>query len=208
MPSPLARPTGADYAASGVEPLLDVGALYRKHAADVARWATRLIGQSGDVEDIVHQVFLVAQRRLPEFRGEAKHTTWLHEITVRVVQEARRRQRSWWRWASADKGPQAVNVGGPNEDFPSEQPSALELLEKKEAGRIVYQILDQLDDKYRTTLILFELEGLSGQEVAEVTKTSLSNVWVRLLRGRQQFLKRFRAWESSSRPAAGKAKTS
>jgi RNA polymerase sigma-70 factor (ECF subfamily) len=208
MPSPLARPTGADYAASGAGPAPDVGTLYRKHADDVARWAARLIGHSGDVEDVVHQVFLVAQRRLPEFRGEAKLTTWLHEITIRVVLEARRRQRAWWRWSPADKGSETVHDARPTEDCPSEQPSALELLEKKEAGRIVYQILDQLDEKYRTTLILFELEGLTGQEVAEVTKTSLSNVWVRLLRGRQQFLKRFLAWESSSRRDAGKARTS
>jgi RNA polymerase sigma-70 factor, ECF subfamily len=208
MPSPLARPRGADDATSSLDPSLDVGTLYRKHADDVARWAGRLMGHSGDVEDAVHQVFMVAQRRLPDFRGEAKVTTWLHEITIRVVQETRRRQRSWWRGSFAGRGSPILNGGRAPEDFPSEQPSALELLEKKEAGRIVYQILDQLDEKYRTALILFELEGLTGQEVAEVTKTSLSNVWVRLLRARQQFLKRFRAWESCSRSDASRAKTS
>src|SRR3954470_14700731 len=123
MPSPLARPTGADYAPAGVDPSLDVGALYRRHADDVARWAGRLMGHSGDVEDVVHQVFLVAQRRLPEFRGEAKVTTWLHEITIRVVQEARRRQRAWWRWSPGAKGLPTVTDVGPNEEFPSEQPS-------------------------------------------------------------------------------------
>ena len=71
----------------------------------------------------------------------------------------------------------------------------------------MYQILDQLDEKYRTALILFELEGLSGEEVAAVTKTSVSNVWVRLLRGRQQFVKRFRAWESSAKRDVSRAET-
>src|SRR3954470_11515785 len=124
MPSPLARPRGADYAAAsgqpgpGLAPARDVAAIYREHADDVARWAGRLIGHSGDVEDIVHQVFLVAYRRLPEFRGDAKLTTWLHEITIRVVQEARRRQRSWWRWSPAGRGSPTAIDGGPSEDFP------------------------------------------------------------------------------------------
>jgi len=213
MPSPLVRPTGADYAGpdverpSGVAPVADIAALYRHHADDVARWAGRLTGHSGDVEDVVHQVFLVAQRRLPDFRGEAKVTTWLHGITIRVVQETRRRQRRWWRWSSDRKDASVLGEGGSSEELPSEEPSALELLEKREAGRIVYQILDQLDEKYRTALILFELEGLSGQEVAALTKTSLANVWVRLLRARQQFVKRFRAWEFSSESDTNKAKT-
>jgi RNA polymerase sigma-70 factor (ECF subfamily) len=213
MPSPLVRPRGVDDAghgverASGAEPVADIGALYRQHADDVARWAGRLTGHSGDVEDVVHQVFLVAQRRLPDFRGEAKVTTWLHGITIRVVQETRRRQRRWWRWSAESKEGPVVHDDGSNEDLPSEEPSALELLEKREAGRIVYQILDQLDEKYRTALILFELEGLTGQEIAALTKTSLANVWVRLLRARQQFVKRFRAWEFSSGRDTNKAKT-
>jgi DNA-directed RNA polymerase specialized sigma24 family protein len=53
-------------------------------------------------------------------------------------------------------------------------------------------------------LILFEMEGLTGQQIAEVTKTSLSNVWVRLLRGRQQFTKRFLAWEARVGDSPGK----
>jgi RNA polymerase sigma-70 factor (ECF subfamily) len=213
MPSTSARPTSAEAAATSAgsgaasEATPDIGVLYRQHADDVARWASRLMGHSADVEDIVHQVFLVAQRRLPEFRGEAKLSTWLHGITVRVVHEARRRYRRWWRWSSQSRGAEAADDGSHSEDRASEQPSALELLEKKEAGRIVYQVLDQLDEKYRTALILFELEGLSGEEVAAVTKTSVSNVWVRLLRGRQQFVKRFRAWESSAKRDVSKAHT-
>lgn len=177
----------------------DFEALYRQHASQVARWAARLSGHDTDIDDVVHQVFLVVQRRLPEFRGDAKITTWLHAITVRVVQEARRRQKRWF-WpvrragTAAGDGYAADEDGG--ESLAADQPSALELLERKEAGRIVYQVLDQLDEKYRTALILFELEGLSGQQIAEVTKTSRSNVWVRLLRGRQQFIKRFLEWEA------------
>jgi RNA polymerase sigma-70 factor (ECF subfamily) len=182
----------------------DMEAIYVRHAAQVSRWAARLVGHGADSEDIVHQVFLVAQRRFQEFRGDAKVSTWLHEITIRVVQETRRKRRRWWSWSSRTN-PRATTTDAadmPSEDelagLASEQPTALELLEKKETSRLVYALLDQLDEKYRTALILFELEGLTGQEIAAVTNTSLSNVWVRLLRGRQQFLKRVAASEAEA----------
>jgi DNA-directed RNA polymerase specialized sigma24 family protein len=48
-------------------------------------------------------------------------------------------------------------------------------------------------------MVLFELEGLSGEEVAALTGTSLSNVWIRLYRARQKFMQGFLAWERSGR---------
>lgn len=216
MPSPSAQRRRTASAPKGVEHLGDIETLYRNHAKEVTRWAARLVSpaQALELEDIVHQVFLVAQRRLADFRGDSKLTTWLHGITIRVVQEARRRQRRWWLWpivrrnGGASAAAAGLDTGGADDYFaalPSEQPSALELLEKKEAGRLVYQILDQLDEKYRTTLILFELEGLTGPEIAAVTGTSLPNVWVRLMRARQQFINRFVEWEASSPREPGKA---
>jgi len=200
MPSsPLARPNDAARPREDAESVRDVGLLYERHAADVARWAARLGGRSLDVEDLVHQVFLVAQRKVGSFRGEARITTWLHGITVRVVQEARRRQRRWWRWPGPGAAHDELGETGRDEaSLLSEEPSALALLEKKEAQRTVYAILDRLDEKYRTVLVLFELEGLSGEEVAVITQTSLSNVWVRLLRARKQFLRRLSQHEAQS----------
>jgi len=211
MSSPLLRPrVTPSYAAPRADVLPDIESLYRQHAEDVGRWAGRLAGQGFDIEDLVHQVFLVVQRRLPQFRGEAKVTTWMHEITIRVVQEARRKQRRWIVWPrSRTHTPSSSDPGRDDQvaSLSSDQLTPLELLEKKEAGRLVYEILDQLDEKYRTALILFEIEGLSGQEIAAVTRTSLANVWVRLLRARQQFLKRFLERDTAAGRTAKTAKT-
>ena len=163
--------------------------------------AARLAGPALDVEDLVHEVFLVACRRLAEFRGDAKITTWLYEITVRVVQDRRRRQSRWY-WFSGG-GRHRVSDASPNAEavlrVASDQPSALELLERRQAGVTLYEILDKLPEKYRTAIILFELEGMSGQEIAAVTQTSLSNVWIRLFRGRQLFVKRLSARTAGDR---------
>jgi RNA polymerase sigma-70 factor (ECF subfamily) len=195
-PVPTASAEGRGAAAGGG---LDAGAIYDLHAETITRWAARLAGPGIDVEDIVQEVFLVALRRLGEFRGDAKITTWLYEITVRVVQERRRSQRRW-RWLYNHRGVPSGGAPPITADevarVAADQPTALELLERKEATVLLYQVLDGLSEKYRTAIILFELEGLSGEEIAAVTATSLSNVWVRLLRGRKQFLKRLLAREA------------
>jgi RNA polymerase sigma-70 factor (ECF subfamily) len=63
-----------------------------------------------------------------------------------------------------------------------------EEIEQRERHLRLYDALDQLSDSYRTTLILYEIEGLSGEEVAELTGIRLSTVWVRLHRGRAKLL--------------------
>lgn len=188
-----ARPVEAE--AADREPLT-LAAIYRRHADDVATWARRLGGPSLDAEDVVHEVFLVVQRRLPEWRGEAKVTTWLYEITFRVVSGRRKRwlRRAWWtrHLDDAAEADAAARVA-------AEQPDALDLLERREASAALYQILDQIGETYREVIILFELEGKSGEEIAALTGASLANVWIRLHRARKKMMERFVAWEAKGR---------
>ncbi|HMC94428.1 MAG TPA: RNA polymerase sigma factor [Polyangia bacterium] len=167
---------------------VNVGDLYRDHAATVARWATRLGGPGIDAEDIVHEVFLVAHRRLGEFRGEAKPATWLFRTTELVVRAHRRkaRLRAWLRHAIAEEQPAEMQAG-------SSWISPVENLIERQRARTVYRALDSLDDKHRSLFVLFELEGLSGEEIARLTGVKLATVWVRLHRARQRFVRRIQA---------------
>jgi RNA polymerase sigma-70 factor (ECF subfamily) len=186
----------AQGAMTSAAPSLDT--IYRTHAATVTRWVCRLCGRDVEVDDIVHEIFLVVHKRLSTFRGEAELTTWLYSIAVRVVSDRRRarRWRRWfgWRGVADDERPDAVAAAQ------AAGPSALELLETQEAQRIVYQVLDRLSEDHRTALILFEIEELSGQEIAAITGTSIENVWLRLHRARKQFTRHFLAWEAEHQP--------
>src|SRR5690242_18632848 len=75
----------------GLDAALDQ--LYERHAGRVERWVRRLLGPGADVEDLLHDVFVVALRRQREFRGEASVQTWLFRITQNVVASRRRRSR-------------------------------------------------------------------------------------------------------------------
>jgi RNA polymerase sigma factor (sigma-70 family) len=51
-------------------------------------------------------------------------------------------------------------------------------------------VLDAIDEKHRTVLILFEIEGMSGDEIAELTGARVETVWVQLHRARARFKQR------------------
>ena len=167
-------------------------AVYRAHARTVSRWASRLLGPGGDYEDVVQEVFIVVRNKLPRFDGRAEIATWLYEITVRVVQDWRRRRR-WWSWVTG-RGPSPSRGRAQAPPWPAGERThdPVVRLEGRERLLRVYRILDGLGEAYRTTFILFELEGLSGERIAEITGTRFGTVWVRLTRARRTFIERMR----------------
>jgi RNA polymerase sigma-70 factor (ECF subfamily) len=159
----------------------DLETLYRAHAPTVARWAAKLAGPLVDVDDLVHEIFLVVRRRLPEFRGDAQVTTWLYRITERVAREGRRKDR-FRRWFSRARHLEIERAMAPSHLTPVDE------FERRQSSETVYRILDRLPGKYRNVLILFELEELSGEEIATLTGLKTATVWVHLHRARARFI--------------------
>ena len=154
--------------------------LYERHAAAVERWVRRLVGPRGDVQDLIHDIFLIALRRRREFRGEARPQTWLFRITHNVVASSLRRERiRRWLLARHHEDPSA-------HECPPGTP--LEQIEQREQQVRLYAALDRLPEKYRTAIILYELEGLSGQEIAALLGADVNAVWVRLHRARAKLM--------------------
>ncbi len=166
---------------------VDIDGLYRALAPTVTRWVARLAGPGADVEDLVQEVFLVAQRRLPRVREGGGVRTWLYRVAENVVRHRRRKDRLR-RWLSFGGGDDGDRV-------PSPAPTPVEELAQRQAIATVYRALDRLNPRYRTLMILFELEGLSGEEIAELTGIKLATVWVLLHRARRQLVARLEEQE-------------
>ena len=140
---------------------LDFDAVYQAHNQTVARWVARLGGSGVDVEDLTQEVFLLVNRRLPDFRRESRLSTWLFSITAKIVANDRRRRRirRWWtRFA-----PQAVERARATTDTP------LEELERRERRMQFYQALEALNERQRRVLVLFELEEMSVADISALT---------------------------------------
>jgi RNA polymerase sigma-70 factor (ECF subfamily) len=151
---------------------------YRGYCQTVARWAWYLGGPDVEVEDAVQEIFFVVSRQMASFRGEAHFSSWLYSITRKIVANHRRRHR-WRFWR--DKNPGLLDrVPSPGLD-PCAQ------LEQQQARLQFYRVLDRLPEKYRTVLVLFELEDMSTQEIAELCHIKLNTVKVQLHRAREMF---------------------
>ncbi|MHB8416635.1 MAG: RNA polymerase sigma factor [Myxococcales bacterium] len=155
-------------------------ALYRRHARSVARWAYLLGGPALEPEDVMQEVFVIAHRELASCEAVEGAGPWLHRITLNVVRNRRRKERA--RALLYRFGAFARLVP----DSPAEP---IRLMEQRDTHARVYRILDRLNERHRAVLILFELEGLSGDEVARRLDVKTSTVWVWLHRARARFLK-------------------
>lgn len=167
--------------ASGSSATVDLDRAYREHAERVSRWVRRLSGVN-DASDAVQEIFETAQRRLASFRHESELTTWLYAITVRVVSARRRKARL--RQALFMRALVEFDLDSEQTETPADS------LYRRQATRIVYTVLDRLSERDRTLLILFELERLSGAEIAAILGISENNVAVSLHRAKERFRKR------------------
>jgi RNA polymerase sigma-70 factor (ECF subfamily) len=161
-------------------PVDAVDALYDGYAADVTRWARRLAGPRMDIEDIVHDVFVVALQRVLTFQGNSYMRTWLFRTTHHIVRDRTRRSFLRGLLFRRRQDEMAASLAAP--------PTPLEEIERHEEHERLYRALDRLPDSYRTAIILYDIDGLSSSEVAELTGVAVGTVWVRLHRGRAKLL--------------------
>ena len=151
--------------------------LYRRHSRRVESVARSVIGPSDELEDVVQDVFIEVQRALHRFRGDSRFTTWLHRVTVNVALQYLRKgkRKGWLRWVSLDRTPPPTH--GISQD---------RRLEARESVRALYDALDDITDKKRVVFTLYELEGMSLEDVARTVGTSINTVKSRLFHARRE----------------------
>ncbi|HVZ88992.1 MAG TPA: RNA polymerase sigma factor [Polyangia bacterium] len=156
----------------------DFRAFYDAWFEDVARWIRALGAREADRDDILQEVFLVVRRRLPAFDG-TNPAGWLYRIARRQVRDFRR--RTWVKHIFTKRRVEDPDVL----QGASAGPAAM--LERKEAEGILATLLGKLREERRTAFVLFEIEGLSGDEIARIQSVPINTVWTRLFHARREF---------------------
>jgi RNA polymerase sigma-70 factor (ECF subfamily) len=149
--------------------------LVREHFRFVRRSLRRLGLESADADDAAQEVYLVAARRLDAIQPQAEKA-FLFSTAVRVASTRRRTLRR--RREQAQASFEHESSLAPD---PEEHTSLLQ------ARRLLDEILDDMDDEARAVFVLFELEHLSGPEVAELLEIPVGTVNSRLRRAREVF---------------------
>ncbi len=162
--------------------------LVTKYQDRVFNTCWRLCGNYEDARDLTQDAFLKALEAIGSFRGTAGFYTWLFRIAVNVSISHRRKQRHAPRLSLHDEeGRRLVDSqasgllrrGSPGEGV---DPSAG--AQATEEHSLLLRALNELEDDYRTILVLRDVEGFDYQEIGEILDLSPGTVKSRLHRAR------------------------
>jgi RNA polymerase sigma-70 factor, ECF subfamily len=176
---------------------IDAGDLFREHAQFVAGFLTRLGAARAELDDLVQEVFLVAHRRGGYVHGAARPTTWLAEISLRVVSTARRTRRRRPETPD-DDALREIAAPGSGPDRAAEIAQALTR---------VQSALDTIPVERRAIFVLFELEGEPCDAIAAALGVPVKTVYSRLHTARSEFTEAHAKLERSRGVSVGTSLT-
>ena len=160
--------------------------LFKKYREQVARLVYSITKDEGLVDDIVQEVFLLVYRHLAKFRQQAAFKTWLYRITVNETIRQLNRNKRWQPLPEGDFEP--ANLPSTLVTFENGVSPERVLIEG-EQRRMIQNALDAIKPHHRTILVLYYLEDLSVQEIAEVLDIPEGSVKSRLFYARDNLRK-------------------
>lgn len=165
-PAPEIIPAAADS--------LDLIRLIEEHHAALYRYAFRLTGQQADAEDLLQQVFLVAQQKLHQVRSAASARAWLYAVLRSRFYKSQRRRRPE---RASDWELDLDQLPGDEE---ATQPWLAEIDEED-----LRRALEALPEPFRVVVLMFYFEEASYREIADQLEVPMGTVMSRLARARQ-----------------------
>jgi RNA polymerase sigma-70 factor (ECF subfamily) len=159
--------------------------LVRPYERAVFLSALSLTRNDADAEEVAQEAMLKAFKYIGSFRREAKFSTWLIQIAINEAKMKLRKNRLHL-YESIDE-PQTSDDGDYiPKDFADWREIPSEALERKEVRDALASALNSLPEKYKTVMMLRDVQQLSIAETAQVLGISEANVKTRLSRARLQ----------------------
>ncbi|MBI4532568.1 MAG: sigma-70 family RNA polymerase sigma factor [Candidatus Melainabacteria bacterium] len=172
--------------------------LVKRHQRTVFALLYQLAPDWQDTADLAQEVFIRVWRNLSSLRNPSSFRSWLTQIVTNLFyDELRKRPR---RLPTVSMDDNEGDTEGSTRDIvdASHQPEDLAL--NREASEIIRQAMCKLPEQFRTAIVLREIEGLSYEEIAILTKTEMGTVKSRIARARsklQELLQPYLAKSSS-----------
>ncbi len=153
----------------------EVRRLYLAHAAQLRLALSRLSGPGVDADDLLQEGFVVALRKSHDLTTARSPKAWLYGVATKVA-ATRRRGATLRRWLGLETAEEVTDGSSP-----------ARTLEQREASKLVQTALAELSEAKREVFVLFELNGLTGEEIAAAQRIPLKTVWTRLFYARKEF---------------------
>lgn len=170
----------------------DFDEIYEKYWPKVYRYLTRMIGAE-DAEDATQEVFMKVANSLDAFRNESQLSTWIYRIATNSAIDRMRKLDFRQNKLRQELQPEFTGETSADKERSGrsgKKAKKTSLLESKvihrEMNDCIRGIIDALPEKYRTIIILSEMEGLKNKELAAVLGISLEAAKVRVHRAKAQ----------------------
>ena len=163
--------------------------LYQRHQGMVWRVCYRFMSNEQDADDLTQEVFLKVYRKLAQYKGQAKFSTWLYRIaTTTCIDEKRRRARR----------PPIISTPVDAEHMAESLAATSETEEKEqeqERRQRLLKALERLKASQRDILLLGDFENKPYKEIAQELGISLSATKMRMMRARSALQTMYRKIE-------------
>ncbi|MFQ3609888.1 MAG: sigma-70 family RNA polymerase sigma factor [Fimbriimonadales bacterium] len=168
--------------------------IVHRYADRLYNYVVRLLGNAQDAEDVVQEVFIRAYQALPNFDGRASLSTWLYRIATNLCIDHRRKQSRRVPTVSIHRDETSEDDFGEWEFADQQTPNPLEHALSRELQAVVEGAIAQLSPKLKTVLLLYDVEELSYEEIAQVLGIPMGTVKSRLNLARSQVQKQVEAY--------------
>jgi RNA polymerase sigma-70 factor (ECF subfamily) len=159
--------------------------LVERHQKMMINVAFRMTGVYEDACDIVQEAFIAAWRKIGDFRGDARFSTWLTAIVINLsrnrLQQTQQRNK---REAYSLNAPLPGSDGKQMPDHASEARSVLDQLEEAEMRRFLALCVEALTPEFREVLVLRDMQEMSYEDVGGALNLREGTVKSRLFRAR------------------------
>lgn len=149
--------------------------------------AYRLVDNPDDAQDIAQEAFLRVYHALPRYKAESAFSTWLYRIVTNAcydeLKRRRRRPQPFTETETADDARADALPGGENPE---------DATLRHERQRAVQQAIAALPEHFRVVLVLYDLQGFSYQEIADILRQHVGTVKSRLNRARNLLREKMR----------------
>jgi RNA polymerase sigma-70 factor (ECF subfamily) len=165
--------------------------LVEVHYRSVYNTAYRMLRRPSAASDATQATFVRVWEALSSFRGDASFSTWVYRITMNVcLDELRRRKNEPFSLTEED------DEGDPagQRDMPDFSDEPASTAEQRQLQELVHEAIGRLSEDFRAVIVLYDIRGLSYQEISDALDIPLGTVKSRLNRARSALREEMEPW--------------
>lgn len=159
--------------------------LLRRYQSHVDKILYHLAPDWQDRADLAQEVWIRVYKNIKKLQEPSKFRGWLARITTNLFYDQLRKRKRFATPVSLDTSWE-TEEGEINWDLPDDSPSPEDNLTTSEFYELLQKEISGLPETFRVTIILREIEGLSYEEIAEITEVSIGTVKSRIARARNK----------------------